>query len=88
MTKLTKDDYTVLAKIAARAEKLSIVQHSRMTLLMDLEYTNEETPLDFNRLLNADDFNFAHDIIGIQSHFNRVTKKMENCFLPRFAKQN
>jgi hypothetical protein len=41
-------------------------------------------PLDFPRLLNADDFNFAHDVFGIERHLNRCTGKLGNCFLPRF----
>ena len=60
---------------------------NQMTLLMDLEFANEEMPIDFNALLNADSANFAHDIVGIQMNFNRRTKKMDNLFVPRYAKQ-
>lgn len=52
---------------------------------MDLKYTAEEIPMDFQALLEADDLNFSHDIVGIQNNFNRQTKKMDNFFLPRYA---
>jgi hypothetical protein len=34
--------------------------------------------------LAADDFNFIHDLVGIERHLNRQTFKLER-FLPRFA---
>lgn len=36
-------------------------------------------------LNDADDFNFAHDIYGIQNNLNRKTKQFSNFFVPRFA---
>lgn len=41
-------------------------------------------PLRLSDLLQADDFNFAHDIFGIDRHINRATGKLENFFSPRF----
>lgn len=35
--------------------------------------------------LAADDYNFAHDIVGINRHLNRRTFQLEDCFVPRFA---
>jgi len=43
-------------------------------------------PLKLQELLEADDFNFSHDIFGIRRHLNRETGQLENCFLPRFAR--
>ena len=40
---------------------------------------------DFKKLQDFDDMNFDHDIGGIRRHFNRETKKLEDCFLPRCA---
>jgi|TARA_R100000544_G_scaffold34719_3_gene21649 hypothetical protein len=58
----------------------------RMSLHMDLCATHANgNPMDFARLLAADDFNFAHDIAGIQNHLNRNTGKLENFFSPRFS---
>ncbi|WP_144473036.1 DUF6874 family protein [Bacillus pumilus] len=82
---MNKEDRTLI-DITERAEKLGILAKDKLSLKMDLFYTNEEIPLDFERLLNADNFNFSHDIVGIQNNLNRKTLKMDNLFLPRFAK--
>jgi hypothetical protein len=77
--------------------KLSIAERALKTLtdagisttklgcFMDIRYVDEVCPLRLHELLDADDFNFAHDIFGIYSNFNRETKQLENGFLPRFA---
>lgn len=44
--------------------------------------------LKLHELLQADDFNFSHDVFGIQRHINRTTGKLEDHFLPRFAFKN
>jgi hypothetical protein len=44
-------------------------------------------PLRLGELLDADDFNFWHDIAGIRRHLNRETGELVNCFLPRFSKR-
>lgn len=41
-------------------------------------------PLRLAELLAADDFNFVHDVGGIDRHVCHETGKMLNCFLPRF----
>ena len=57
----------------------------KIDVMMDLEYTNEETPLDLEKFLNFDGGDFAHDICGIFHNFNRATKSMDNFFVPRCA---
>jgi hypothetical protein len=57
----------------------------KLDLMMDLEYTNEEIPLDLEQLLTFPEGDFCHDLFGIYYNFNRETKKMDNCFLPRSA---
>lgn len=52
---------------------------------MDISATHFHCPLRLADLLDADQFNFAHDMRGIQRHLNRRTGKLENFFLPRFA---
>lgn len=82
----TKEEYQVISKIANRAIGKRINLHNdRLSLLMDIENTHETIPLRLSDLLHADDFNFAHDVIGIQQNLNRDTKQMDNFFLPRFA---
>jgi len=81
----TKGQFETIAKITERADKMNLLMFDRISLMMDLETTAEQFTLKLNELLEADNFNFSHDIIGIQNNLNRQTKQMENCFLPRFA---
>lgn len=41
--------------------------------------------LDLRRLLDADDFNFAHDVTGIMRHIDRTTGELTDFFVPRFS---
>ena len=54
--------------------------------MMDLECANEQFSMNFDALLKADDFNFGHDIIGLQYNIDRKAKRIMNCFLPRCAR--
>jgi hypothetical protein len=84
---LTNKDYATLSKIADRAgEWIYLSNRDRMGLLMDLEFINDDVPLNFEKLLSFDDLNFAHDIQGIYNSFDRETKRLKNCFVPRCAK--
>jgi hypothetical protein len=86
--KATKKETEAMSLIVKRAISLSIVRGKPLDLLMDLSAVNANgCPLDLDRLLKADDFNFAHDIHGIQFNLNRRTGKMDNCFVPRFARK-
>ena len=62
------------------------IYHDKLSAMLDLEYTHEETPLDLEQFLAFDDYNFAHDFAGIYTNINRATKSMDNCFLPRCSK--
>lgn len=53
--------------------------------LMNLSAVHCHTPLRLHALAEADKFNFAHDILGIERHINKTTGELEDCFLPRFA---
>jgi hypothetical protein len=80
-----KEEFDMFVEIAKRADEMGLLRKDRLSLAMDLDYTNKEFNLRLDELLNADDFNFTHDICGIQNNFNRQTLKMENCFTPRFS---
>ena len=82
---MDKENFELIVEIAKRAERKNLLMFDRMSLIMDLEQATEQFNLKLKELMNADDFNFAHDICGIQKNFNRETLKMENCFLPRYA---
>lgn len=58
----------------------------RLGLTMDIEATHRNgNRLALARLLAADDFNFWHDVAGIQATLNRRTGKLTNFFVPRFS---
>jgi hypothetical protein len=42
-------------------------------------------PLRLADLLAADDFNFAHDVFGIDRHLDRDTGELTGFFSPRFS---
>jgi hypothetical protein len=42
-------------------------------------------PLKLQQLLDADGFNFAHDVAGICNRIDRSTGHMTNLFSPRFS---
>ena len=76
-------------KDADRAKKVAEKHGDPMNqghVMMDLSATIAQgVPLRLKELLAADDFNFIHDVWGIQRHLNRETGKLENHFWPRFA---
>ena len=81
--KVSKEDWQIIHKITARA--FSIWKLDRVTLEMDLIATHlNGTPLRLKEFLEADNFNFGHDVFGIQEHIDRNTGKLTRCFLPRF----
>lgn len=62
----------------------------KMNTMMDLaaaDGVNGNPPIDWDRLLAADNFNFIHDVGGIGSHMDRVTGKLGGFFLPRFTRK-
>lgn len=83
---MTKEEKLLIVDIAKRAEEMDLLLFDRMSLIMDIENVHAEIGLKLTELLNADDLNFAHDIVGIQQNFDRQSKKLQNLFLPRYAK--
>jgi hypothetical protein len=94
---VTKDELKTITEIVERARNMGYVRGRKsrdhwsepLTMIMDLEACHSNgCPLDFERWLKADDFNFAHDVAGIARHMDRETGQLTDCFLPRFAKKN
>lgn len=81
----TKEDDEIIVRIAQRAVRLFNANYQDTMMDITCVHLND-TPLRLQDLLEADDFNFAHDINGIARHLNRTTGKCMHCFLPRFAK--
>lgn len=57
----------------------------RLSATMDLSACHNSCPLKLATLLAADEFNFIHDVAGIQRHMDRETGELGDCFLPRYA---
>ena len=77
------------AKIARRAAGMAANAGWNYPILdatMDVDAChNNDCPLKLQELLEADDFNFAHDVFGIRANIDRTTGKLQNCFVPRYA---
>lgn len=74
----------LVIKVANRANEIFGVD--RLTIIMDITYCIEGgCDLDLKALSDADEFNFRHDIVGIHNNLDRNTKKLNDCFLPRYA---
>ena len=81
----TKEKFMTYVKIAQRAEGMGIYMGERFTLLMDIENADKVFNLRLEDWLNANDFDFAHDIIGITNNINRNNPTDFNLFVPRYA---
>lgn len=85
-------DGAIIRKIVARAyASAGNIGHTldRLEVSMDITACHcNGNPLRLQELLDADDFNFWHDVGGIQQHINRSTGKLDNHFLPRFTRYN
>ena len=73
--------------ICERAENDGLYNGERIKLLMDIESADKVFNLRLDDWLNADGFNFAHDIYGIMNNINRSTFPATDfgLFVPRFA---
>ena len=83
---LTKENVDVAIAILERADKLGLILNDRTSLHMDLESAD----VDYDRLASFPDFDFAHDILGVQRHMDRSSYpgKLTDCFLPRSANRH
>ena len=83
----TKERFMMYVKIAERAENMEIYTGQRSTLLMDIESADNAFNMRLEDWLNADNFNFAHDIVGIVNNIDRSKFPATEFhhFLPRFA---
>lgn len=80
-----KQRFDLIMKIVDRAEEMGLIALDRLTLSIDLEFADNKFDLRLDDLLNADNFNFSHDIVGIQNNIDRWNEKMDETFVPRFA---
>ena len=81
-----KERFMMYVKIAQRAEGMDLYKGERISFLMDMENADKVFDLRLEDLLNADDLNFAHDVVGIVRNIDRKNPTDFNFFVPRFAK--
>ena len=84
--KVTSEDVLKIDKIVQRATSREGYHGDTLSLIMDITASHLDTPLDLDALLHAPSVDFCHDVYGIVNNINRKTGKLENCFLPRFAR--
>lgn len=86
---VSREDDGLIERIVYRAEELYRrygLSDTRLHITLDITVTHVNgCPLDLGKLLAADAFTFAHDVLGIRRHLNRQTGKLEDCFVPRCA---
>jgi hypothetical protein len=80
-----REKIELIDKIIKRAEKLGVTRGDRMTQWMDIEFATDQFDIKLEDWLVAENLDFMHDFIGIQSHMNRETCKVEEFFVPRYA---
>lgn len=85
---LTMKEMSRVYEIAQRAHAKygNLVDRRVSDWALDITVVHcNDTPLDLDRLLSSDDFNFGHDVLGIMKNLDRDNGKLMNFFLPRFA---
>lgn len=82
-------DAAIIDKIIDRYQadaKKHGVKIDRLSSRMDITACHANgNPLRLADLLAADDFNFCHDVFGIEDHLDRSTGKLLHHFSPRFS---
>lgn len=86
MKDLTKADYELCAQIVDRAMEMGFYKDNKLTAFMDITNAVKHWNMRLSDWINADDFNFAHDIAGICDNIIRNHPvEFTNHFVPRFA---
>ena len=89
---VSKQDAATINEIAQRA-----VQYAReqdidikpIEFQMDITACHlNSVPLQLSELAAAPKFDFVHDVFGIRRHLNRSNGQLEDCFLPRYARND
>lgn len=89
MDEARKAAFDLIGKIADRAVSVyanNNVRVERLDVLMDITSVHfSGCKLRLDDLLAADDFNFIHDVAGINRHLDRETYMLRDGFSPRFT---
>jgi len=87
--KISEQEFSLIERIAERAVKLADylnVPWTKVECILDVVNVHLINPLDLQRLLEARDVHFNHDLFGIRDNFNRETLKLIDGFSPRHTK--
>lgn len=87
--KFTDAEEAAVARIIARAVALYAAAGDPVEPIhvrMNLSCVHATTPLRLADMADAPDFDFGHDIFGIERHLDKDTGRLGGCFLPRFAR--
>ncbi|MBF0096268.1 MAG: hypothetical protein HQM04_06620 [Magnetococcales bacterium] len=80
---VSEEDAVLIDKIVERTQQMWPEEIDAQSCAMDLTATHANgCPLQLQRLLDADDFIFAHDVSGIMHHLHRSSGKLVNNFEP------
>jgi hypothetical protein len=87
--KATPKDKALIEQILDRAIEQGFLRpKNRNNTRMDLTACHlNGSPLRLADLLATDDFNFLHDLRGIDRHMNRETGQLGGYFVPRFIER-
>lgn len=84
---ISHTDSLLVGKVARRAARASAKVGFRLDVIeirMDLAACHANgNPVDFAKLLAADDATFGHDVFGISRHMDRDTGQLRDFFSPR-----
>ncbi len=82
---VTPEEKPIIDQIVARAHEM-FPEMEATDFAMDVVAThNHACRLRLADLLAADNFNFVHDIVGIENRLDRETLQLTRGFWPRFA---
>lgn len=88
----TPEEGCLIAKIVCRAaitEWFDELYRKEIDCIMDITAVHANgCPLNLQKLLDAPDYDFSHDIVGIHGHLDRKTGKLMDCFDPRCSSAN
>ena len=89
MKNLTREEINLCDKIVARAQSLGLYEDNRVTAYLDVQNAAKHFNMRLEDWLNAENFDFVHDIVGIYKAIDRskypVDFSNDPWFLPRFA---
>lgn len=76
--------YMLYSQIVDRAKELKLLTDERICHLMDIESADAKFNIRLEEWIHADDYDFAHDFIGIRDN---IAIDFDS-FVPRFTGRN